>query len=76
MNPIVGSIVALVTPMLDIGDVDYPGLRRLIDWHVAEGTDCMHHCQSETGPSERARNQRHQLAHLPHASDQRTNLHA
>ena len=41
MNPIVGSIVALVTPMLDSGDVDYPGLRRLIDWHIAEGTDCI-----------------------------------
>jgi len=41
MKPIVGSIVALVTPMLDNGDVDYPGLRRLIDWHIAEGTDCI-----------------------------------
>jgi 4-hydroxy-tetrahydrodipicolinate synthase len=41
MNPIVGSIVALVTPMLDNGDVDYPGLCRLIDWHIAEGTDCI-----------------------------------
>jgi 4-hydroxy-tetrahydrodipicolinate synthase len=41
MKPIVGSIVAIVTPMLDNGDVDYPGLRRLIDWHVAEGTDCI-----------------------------------
>jgi 4-hydroxy-tetrahydrodipicolinate synthase len=41
MKPIVGSIVALVTPMLDNADVDYPGLRRLIDWHVAEGTDCI-----------------------------------
>jgi 4-hydroxy-tetrahydrodipicolinate synthase len=41
MNPIVGSIVALITPMLDNGDVDYPGLRRLIDWHIAEGTDCI-----------------------------------
>jgi 4-hydroxy-tetrahydrodipicolinate synthase len=41
MNPIVGSIVALVTPMLDNGDVDYPGLRGLIDWHIAEGTDCI-----------------------------------
>ena len=38
---IVGSIVALVTPMLDDGSVDYPGLRRLIDWHIAEGTDCL-----------------------------------
>ena len=41
MTPIVGSIVALVTPMLDSGDVDYAALKRLIDWHVAEGTDCV-----------------------------------
>ncbi|MFI4930328.1 MAG: 4-hydroxy-tetrahydrodipicolinate synthase [Burkholderiales bacterium] len=41
MKPIVGSIVALVTPMLDNGDIDYAGLRRLIDWHITEGTDCV-----------------------------------
>ena len=41
MNPIIGSIVALVTPMHDDGSVDYPALRRLIDWHIAEGTACM-----------------------------------
>jgi len=41
MKPIVGSIVALVTPMLDSGEVDYAALRRLIDWHIAEGTDCV-----------------------------------
>ena len=41
MNPIVGSIVALVTPMHEDGSVDYANLRRLIDWHVAEGTDCI-----------------------------------
>ena len=41
MNPIVGSIVALVTPMHEDGSVDYAGLRRLIDWHIAEGTDCI-----------------------------------
>ena len=41
MNPIVGSIVALVTPMQADGSVDYPGLRDLIDWHIAEGTDCI-----------------------------------
>jgi 4-hydroxy-tetrahydrodipicolinate synthase len=40
-TPIRGSIVALVTPMLDDGAVDYPALRRLIDWHIAEGTDCI-----------------------------------
>ena len=41
MKPIVGSIVALVTPMHEDGSVDYPGLRALIDWHIAEGTDCI-----------------------------------
>ncbi len=41
MNPIVGSIVALVTPMHEDGSVDYPALRRLIDWHIAEGTNCI-----------------------------------
>lgn len=41
MKPIVGSIVALVTPMHDDGRVDLDGLRRLIDWHIAEGTDCI-----------------------------------
>jgi 4-hydroxy-tetrahydrodipicolinate synthase len=41
MNPITGSIVALVTPMLEDGSVDYPTLRKLIDWHIAEGTDCI-----------------------------------
>ena len=41
MNPIVGSIVALVTPMHEDGSVDYDGLRSLIDWHIAEGTDCI-----------------------------------
>ena len=41
MNSIQGSIVALVTPMLEDGAVDYPALRRLIDWHISEGTDCI-----------------------------------
>ena len=41
MKPIVGSIVALVTPMREDGSIDYPALRSLIDWHVAEGTDCI-----------------------------------
>jgi len=33
--------VALITPMQDDGSVDYPALRKLIDWHIAEGTDCI-----------------------------------
>ena len=41
MRPITGSIVAIVTPMLDDGSVDYPTLRKLIDWHIGEGTDCI-----------------------------------
>jgi 4-hydroxy-tetrahydrodipicolinate synthase len=41
MTPINGSIVALVTPMLEDGSVDYPTLRKLIDWHIAQGTDCI-----------------------------------
>jgi len=41
MTPITGSTVALVTPMLEDGSVDYPTLRKLIDWHIAEGTDCI-----------------------------------
>ena len=36
-----GSIVALVTPMHEDGSIDYAALRRLVDWHVAEGTACI-----------------------------------
>ena len=41
MKPITGSIVALVTPMQEDGRIDADALRRLIDWHVAEGTRCI-----------------------------------
>jgi 4-hydroxy-tetrahydrodipicolinate synthase len=34
-----GSLVAIVTPMHADGSLDLPGLRSLIDWHIAEGTD-------------------------------------
>lgn len=36
-----GSLVALVTPMLPDGSLDYEAYRALIDWHVAEGTDAL-----------------------------------
>ncbi|UXH76626.1 4-hydroxy-tetrahydrodipicolinate synthase [Roseateles amylovorans] len=39
MNAIVGSIVALVTPMHEDGRIDFDGLRSLIDWHIDQGTD-------------------------------------
>ncbi|HEX5129792.1 MAG TPA: 4-hydroxy-tetrahydrodipicolinate synthase [Usitatibacter sp.] len=34
-----GSLVAIVTPMKADGALDLPGLKKLVDWHVAEGTD-------------------------------------
>lgn len=33
-----GSYVAIVTPMLVDGSVDFPALGKLIDWHVEQGT--------------------------------------
>ena len=36
-----GSIVALVTPMLGNGDVDYDQLEALVDFHVREGTEAL-----------------------------------
>ncbi len=41
MKPIFGSIVALITPLFEDGSVDYDTLRKLIDWHIAEGTNCI-----------------------------------
>ena len=41
MNTITGSIVALATPLHEDGGVDYPTLRKLVDWHINEGTDCI-----------------------------------
>jgi 4-hydroxy-tetrahydrodipicolinate synthase len=35
-----GLTVALVTPFKN-GEVDFDGLRRLVDWHVEQGTDCL-----------------------------------
>ena len=39
MTQIRGSLVAIVTPMHPDGSLDLPCLRKLIDWHIAEGTD-------------------------------------
>ncbi len=36
-----GSIVAIVTPMHEDGSLDKDGLKKLIDWHIAEGTDAI-----------------------------------
>ncbi|OGT23362.1 MAG: 4-hydroxy-tetrahydrodipicolinate synthase [Gammaproteobacteria bacterium RIFCSPLOWO2_02_FULL_38_11] len=34
-----GSIVALVSPMKEGGELDYAALKRLIDWHIENDTD-------------------------------------
>jgi 4-hydroxy-tetrahydrodipicolinate synthase len=39
MTNIQGSLVAIVTPMHADGSLDLPGLRKLIDWHIEQGTD-------------------------------------
>jgi len=36
--PMLGSIVAIVTPMHEDGNIDYDALRNLLDWHVEQGT--------------------------------------
>lgn len=35
-----GLTVALITPFKN-GEVDYAALRKLVDWHVEQGTDCL-----------------------------------
>ena len=59
MKSLTGSIVALVTPMFEDGSMDYPTLRKLIDWHVAEGTDCVS-VVGTTGESPTVNVQEHQ----------------
>jgi 4-hydroxy-tetrahydrodipicolinate synthase len=36
---ITGSLVAIVSPMHEDGSLDFDAYRRLIEWHIAEGTD-------------------------------------
>ena len=36
-----GSLVAIVSPMREDGSLDFDAYRRLIDWHVAEGTNAI-----------------------------------
>jgi len=39
MQALEGSLVALVTPLSENGEVDYAALQKLLDWHVNQGTD-------------------------------------
>ena len=41
MSTITGSIVAIVTPMHEDGSLDLPCLRKLIDFHLQEGTNAI-----------------------------------
>lgn len=34
-----GSLVAIATPMHEDGSLDFSSLRKLLDWHVSQGTD-------------------------------------
>lgn len=36
---ITGSLVAIVSPMHEDGSLDYDAYRKLIEWHIAEGTN-------------------------------------
>ena len=40
-HPFIGSSVALITPMLDDGSLDYPALDKLIDFHIEAGTSAI-----------------------------------
>jgi len=48
-NPFKGSMVALVTPFKD-GEVDWPRLNELVDFHIAAGTEAIVPCGT-TGES-------------------------
>lgn len=39
MQVLNGSLVALITPMLKNGEIDFSSLGKLIDWHINEGTN-------------------------------------
>ena len=39
MAALSGSVVAIVTPMHEDGSLDLEAFRKLMDWHISEGTD-------------------------------------
>jgi 4-hydroxy-tetrahydrodipicolinate synthase len=46
MTPLQGCGTALVTPFTPDGRVDFPALRALVDWQIAEGIDFLVPCGS------------------------------
>ena len=53
-----GSGVALVTPFTENNEVDYDGLRKLVDFHVEHGTDAIIVCGT-SGESSTLTNEEH-----------------
>ena len=49
-----GSIVALITPFRD-GQVDEEALRKLVDWHLKEGTHGIVPCGTTGSPRSSSR---------------------
>ena len=47
MQELKGSFVALVTPMKSNGEIDFPALKELVEWHIESGT----HGLVSVGPS-------------------------
>ena len=51
MQELKGSFVALVTPMKSNGEIDYPALKELVEWHIESGTHGhVYHFQYATPP--------------------------
>lgn len=46
MTRLQGCGTALVTPLTDRGEVDFPALRALVDWQISEGIDFLVPCGS------------------------------
>lgn len=53
-----GSGVAIVTPFLENGEVDYPSFRNMIEYHIANKTDCIIVCGT-TGESSTLSHEEH-----------------
>ena len=42
-----GIVPVMITPYTEAGEIDYPGLERLIEWYIAKGSDALFAvCQS------------------------------
>ena len=55
-----GSAVALATPMTECG-IDFPALERLIEWHIAAGTDAIVVCATTGEGATLAYNERSEI---------------